>query len=374
MGIVFFCQSCGARFEVDSRMAGKKGRCKKCGQMMSIPRAEDLSSMTAMAVPAAAGAGAAVAVGAGAGAVSAKGAGAGAGGSSIGSWLKGGISKVALAPITVDRMPIGQKRPYLPSALDDAEDSKPYVLAQPVVENRGRVKQQANVVVALWRRQLGKVQKLFRNINQTAYLISVPCILLFLLGIAVGSHQMTMLGVTGIVLLNIVRLAAGSANLAVVPFRDGLNFNKMKKPLWRVIEPVLTIGLVVLGFVFIPFLSKGTPAKGSFTDRLRAGAETVEQEVKGGVDKGIEEVKGLHVDKLGQQAQDQFKGLVEKAKGLDLEKLGQQAQDKLKGLRSTSGGQQPARPGFGESLKALEKKTQEELDKAKALNELNKNP
>ena len=48
MNIVFFCQSCGARFEVDPRMAGKKGHCKKCGQYMSIPRAEEIASMAAM--------------------------------------------------------------------------------------------------------------------------------------------------------------------------------------------------------------------------------------------------------------------------------------------------------------------------------------
>ena len=48
MGIVFFCQSCGARFEVPDRMAGKKGRCKKCGQYMPVPKAEQLASMAAM--------------------------------------------------------------------------------------------------------------------------------------------------------------------------------------------------------------------------------------------------------------------------------------------------------------------------------------
>jgi hypothetical protein len=41
MGIVFFCRSCGARFEVDLRMAGKRGHCKKCGQQMTIPRADE---------------------------------------------------------------------------------------------------------------------------------------------------------------------------------------------------------------------------------------------------------------------------------------------------------------------------------------------
>ncbi len=60
MAIVFFCQSCGARFEVDPRLAGKRGHCKKCGQLMTIPRAEELSSM-AMPALAMAGVGAAVA-------------------------------------------------------------------------------------------------------------------------------------------------------------------------------------------------------------------------------------------------------------------------------------------------------------------------
>ena len=60
MNIVFFCQSCGARFEVDPRMAGKKGHCKKCGQFMSIPRAraDRVDGRDAGAGAAASGAGA----------------------------------------------------------------------------------------------------------------------------------------------------------------------------------------------------------------------------------------------------------------------------------------------------------------------------
>src|SRR5262245_18688302 len=128
MSIVFFCQSCGARFEVDPRMAGRRGHCKKCGQVMTIPRAEEIASMTAMPALAMAGAG-----------VAADGGPAGAAvGRSFASLLRAGISSAALAPITLDRMPIGYKRPTKPSPLDDAEDSKPYVLAQPVREARGR--------------------------------------------------------------------------------------------------------------------------------------------------------------------------------------------------------------------------------------------
>ncbi len=301
MGIVFFCQSCGARFEVDPRMAGKKGRCKKCGQPMTIPRAEEIASMVAMPALAAAAVGARVA--SGTSAVD--------GGSSIGSWLKeGAISKVALAPLTVDRIPLFKKKP---DPLDDAEDSKPYVLAKPLVENRGRARVHDNVVVRVWRRQLGGVQKVFRKINETAYLLSVPFLMILLFGAAVRNRPMALFGATVVVLLNIGRLVSGVANLAVVPFRDGIDLTKMKKPIRRVVEPVLTIGVVVLAFTFIPWLSSGKSAKGNIGDRIRTGAKALKKDITNEVE-----------------------GLADRAKRIDIEKLGAQAQEKLKGFGSPS--------------------------------------
>src|SRR5262249_18618497 len=93
MSIVFFCQSCGARFELDPRMAGKRGHCKKCGQIMTIPRAEEIASMTAMPALAMAGAGAGVAAGSGPDGAAV--------GRSFASLLRAGISSAALAPITL---------------------------------------------------------------------------------------------------------------------------------------------------------------------------------------------------------------------------------------------------------------------------------
>jgi hypothetical protein len=301
MGIVFFCQSCGARFEVDPRMAGKKGRCKKCGQFMEIPLAEQIASM--MAIPALAGA----AVGGGAS--------PGAADPSIGSWLKdGALSQAALAPLTrtVDRLPRFKKKP---DALDDAEDSKPYVLSRPLVEKRGGVKAHDNVLVRAWRKQLGGIMKIFRKINQAAYLVSIPFLMILLLGAAVKNRHMALFGATAVVLLNIGRLVSGGANLAVIPFRDGIDLNKMKKPIRRVVEPAITIGLVILAFTFIPWLSSGGSAKGNIADRIRSEAETLKGEMKGEVGK-----------------------VLEKAQAVDIEKLGTQTQEKLKGLGSPSGG------------------------------------
>ena len=188
---------------------------------------------------------------------------------------------------------------------------------------------------------------------------------------------MAVFGATVVVLLNIGRLVAGGANLAVVPFRDGINFKKMKKPLGRVIEPAVTIGLVVLAFTFIPWLSSGQSAQGSITDQIRSGARSLKKEMKGEVDKVVD------VDKLGAQAQKALKDLGDKAQDLDAKKLGAQAQETLKdlggkaqetlkGLRSPSSGvpaQESSPGGLRGAVKALEKRTQEELDKAKALSE-----
>ena len=39
MSITFACESCGKSFTVDDKFAGKKGKCKQCGEVMPIPRA-----------------------------------------------------------------------------------------------------------------------------------------------------------------------------------------------------------------------------------------------------------------------------------------------------------------------------------------------
>ena len=183
-------------------------------------------------------------------------------------------------------------------------------------ETRGRVKLQDNAVLRLWRRQLGGVQKVFRKINQAAYLVSVPFLMILLLGVAVKNRPMALFGATVVVLLNIGRLVAGAANLAVVPFRDGVNPSKMRKPAWRVAEPALTIGLVVLAFTFIPWLSQRQLRQGEHRRRIRSGAEDLKKDMKGEVDRVVD------VEKLGAQAQEKLKELGDKAKEFDVEKLG----------------------------------------------------
>jgi hypothetical protein len=236
MSIVFFCQSCGSKFNVGERMAGKQGRCKKCGKQMAVPKVEDVAAKAARTESAAVGAG------------------AGAGPAPAPSWLgEVAPSQVGLAPLTIDRMP-ALKKPSM-FAEDDLADSKPYLLAQPDRRTAGQPVAQVSAAKVAWRRQFGLIEKIFRSLNQTAYLISVPFLMVLLLGIMVRSHPISNFGAIVVVLLNIARLVAGFFNLVVIPIRDGINFQRLKKPIRRVIEPAITIGLVGLAFAFIPWLS-----------------------------------------------------------------------------------------------------------------------
>ena len=182
---------------------------------------------------------------------------------------------------------------------------------------------------------------------------------------------MALFGATVVVLLNIGRLVAGTANLAVVPLRDGIDFQKMKKPLRRVIEPVVTIGLVFLAFIFIPWLSAAQVADGSVADRIRSGAQALKEDMKGQVDQVVD------VDKFGAQVQGKLKELGDKAKDVDLKQLGAQAHEKLQEFGSSSKGG-PAKPDstgrIRPTVEAIEKRTQEALDKAKALDEPRQQP
>lgn len=299
MGIVFFCQSCGARFEVDPKMSGKKGKCKKCGQPMEIPRAEQIASMAAM--PALARA-------------SAVGARKEEAVVSVGSWIGSAKSDVGLAPVTVDRMEIGVRRGSAPSPMDDADDSKPYILSKPIsAEPRKKYSGRPNVVVSVWRGQLGAIQKLFRFFNETAYLISVPFLIALLLGAAVRNRSLALSAATVVVLLNVTRLVTGAVNLAMVPLRDGLNTRKMKKPFRKVLEPAFTIGLVVLAFTFIPWLSTGKSGGGNVADRLSQGAKALGDEMRGEVDKAQDKATAAGLDDMAAEAKAK---LIEVGKGL----------------------------------------------------------
>jgi hypothetical protein len=262
MSTVFYCQSCGARFQVDPRLTGKQGRCKQCGQQMTVPTGVQAASKAAEPELAAVGAG--IVPGS--------------------NWL-GQVqpSEVSLAPLTIDRMPAVKKPSMFPE--DDLADSSPYLLAEPAKRAGGKPVSHVSEAKVWWRRKLGVIERFFRWINQSAYLVSVPFLMVLILGTMIRNYPMALFGAAVAVVLNIARLISGAFNLAVIPFRDGINWKRLKKPIWRFIEPAITIGLVGLAFAFIPWLSKGGTKKEIIHGHFRSGLEKFQSQIEDEQDK-----------------------------------------------------------------------------------------
>ena len=216
--IHFECPACGASFDVDDRMAGRAGRCKRCGRKMTIPSRAGASAVRSKAAD---GQAKAVAAAASTGlrltpmapVATAPSQPSTAAGRPI-NWLQAVNSQVALAPISMDQMRgLGSR----PSPLDEPSIAGPYKVATapslPALHMAGR--KPAGAVTRNYRNVMRKVQKVFRWLNESAYLVSVPFIMCLLLGLAVGNHSLLVLGATAVVLLNICRIVAGAANLIV---------------------------------------------------------------------------------------------------------------------------------------------------------------
>jgi predicted Zn finger-like uncharacterized protein len=301
--IHFQCPTCGAAFDVAANLAGRTARCKKCGGRMEIP-----FTGAAVAEPA--------------GAPRPRGVGAAVPNTLPGprltpidivavarpqpsiavgrptNWLDAVTSQVALAPISADGLRGVSARP---SPLDEPSIPGPYKLATapslPALEAaHGRP---AGAVTIGYRGAMGRIQKLFRWLNESAYLVSVPFLMCLLIGLTVGNYPLMVLGATVAVLLNIERIVTGVANLVVIPFREspiqGILFlippftffylyqhwHKVHRPVKRIIGPIVTISLVVAAFVIEPWLRNEVKPKGSPREQVKSSVGTLKKEMKG---------------------------------------------------------------------------------------------
>jgi hypothetical protein len=317
MANVFFCQGCGARFDVPDELAGRKARCKKCGLVAVIPKATPVSAVEARA-PRGAGAPRAIETPKPAMAV------ASGGGP---SWIDEASVSVGLAPITAQNLrPVKLAKAGPLDNFDDDGGPDHYDLA-----NAGRKQSKAPPRLAgkpagrltrAWRELVRTAQKPMRFINDTTYFLSIPFLMLILLGALIHSRPVALLGATAVVLLNAGRLASGLANLVLIPFKEGplqgiaflfpplglvylaRNYQRLHKPIQRVAEPLLTVGLVFLAFALIPGLGRaGAPADAGIVGRMESNAAALRRDMVGEVDRvrseGIENFSRQAVGEVG---------------------------------------------------------------------------
>ncbi|MFN0055608.1 MAG: hypothetical protein ACKV0T_25960 [Planctomycetales bacterium] len=364
MSISFSCDNCHSQFTVDSQLAGRSARCRKCGRKTQIP--SDSSPGRPLVNWQQAGAGPALrgstAVGGGGGARAQGAAGIGtANGGPPGRaerWLEAVNSQIGLKPVTMPSIAAIRQRPR-DEPEDDPRTSYKVVLPRELRQKNRITSRPAGMIKVGYLQGLrsyknfwGNLAALFRWINETAYGLSIPFLILAIVGAIMNKHSLTVLGISVIVLLNIARLGSGLFNLAVIPFRDNpikgvlflfppvtayymwTNRYRWRKPIRRVLSPLATLAVVIAAYVYIPWLNGNQEARGKLEDRIGSAVRGIRQGISEStteVGKKASELKDKAAEQLNQESIDKAK-----AQGSQLLEGLQEATNKLSGSEESA--------------------------------------
>jgi predicted Zn finger-like uncharacterized protein len=207
MAIAFACPHCKSRYQVDVRLAGRKARCKTCQGQMMVPLRSTVEAPVRETV--------------------------GAASAPASSPERMFPTNIGLAPLDDDDVKPSarltqkekeRKKSYNP-ALDAPSNAAlpqlvPTNIALPnLAKNKGG--KPPNMVVAAWRSLIGGQIKILRTISNFAYLITIPFILAFLIGVLLRKEALAYPAAAVIVILNIVRFALNGLTLVSIPFKSG---------------------------------------------------------------------------------------------------------------------------------------------------------
>jgi hypothetical protein len=189
----------------------------------------------------------------------------------------------------------------------------------------------------------------------------------------IKQNKWTLIGISGIVVLNLVRFVVGAANLVVIPFRknpvEGILFlippitfyylwrhwNKLRKPVSRVVGPLFALALVVAAYAFVPGLSRAGRAGGGIEQRLEASVDNLKRDVSHQVDQTKGDVRALKGN-----LERRLPGDIEKAKSA-AQKLGDKVQENVKDLKEGLPGRVQRAEEAGQALRKQVEKTAEQL-------------
>lgn len=297
MPISFQCDSCGANYVVEARLAGRKGRCKKCGATMNIP------------IPATVGAGAA----AGGGFRLSQGDDLAAQSANVRRQAVGqdvGIpTNIGLAPLDkedVDPNAAAARNvnKFNPALLEKTQAGLYKLIPTDVALPRqslqkGDGKRPSNLRM-YWRQLITGQLKVVRKISELIYLLSVPFIMMLLLGVLLRKEHLAYTGAVVVVLLNIGRFVLNFIYLISVPLREGpmtgllflfppytiyyllTHWSKMRKAFLSFLGPALPIAVVAALFAFVPWLRSG--GKDDAIERMRESAEAKAGQVRDAIE------------------------------------------------------------------------------------------
>ena len=330
MFILFECKHCGRQIKVDAKAQGKRGRCSNCGQVMVIPHVEaDSLSITPAHVqpPPIPAAGHSLA-----------GPPSHDHGTAHGSDAPFRLSPPDERPGVVHTPPVLVEPEHLerhatPEGFSEFEllagdanpeeaalaspevrrglreldefqkDPRPYNLVDSLeksfLSRWDRGSGPAGWLVVKWRQGVGLILRLLRWIDDWAYLISVPFIILAIFAIAIENRGLVHIGAVGVALANYGRFWTDLLAIFVRPFKEGpihgLAFlfppygiyylwtrrDKFKPTFRRLLTSCIPIVLVVLAYAYLPFVNPSVKEGQSLPERLRSGERELLDEVRG---------------------------------------------------------------------------------------------
>jgi hypothetical protein len=385
MLILFTCEHCGKRIKVDARMEGRRGRCSNCGHEMRIPRAHEPQppplpgaapvraadhARTPAHEPAHAGQPHAHVPAA----------------EPAFRLSPPEARPEAAIPVIREQQATSQHAPPIltepehlhrhvdPEALSEFEllvdDHKPGsdALASPEVQRGLRELEEfkkdprayqlaeelddrffrwargsgpAGWIYTQWRKCVGLILRALRFIDDWAYLISIPFLVLMIFGVAIAHRGLVHTGAVVVVLANYGRFWTDLLALFVRPFKEGpvhgvlflfppyafcfigKHWDKFKSTFRRLLTSCIPIVLVVLAYAFIPTIDPDIQAEPTIPGKLRRAEQEIVKEAEEGLHEAGEKLQSLEKSGLGRAGEE----IVKKAKaGLD------EAGEKLRSL------------------------------------------
>jgi hypothetical protein len=149
-----------------------------------------------------------------------------------------------------------------------------------------------------WRAGVTFVLRLLRWVDDWAYLISVPFIVLAIFGIAVENRSFVHAGAVVVVLANFGRFWADLLAVFVRPFQEGpvhglaflfppygvyylaTRWDRFEPTLRRMITSCIPIVLVILAYAFLPSVNPAVKDAQGVRARIRSGVEELRTEIR----------------------------------------------------------------------------------------------
>lgn len=356
MNITFSCKKCQSSFTVDSQLAGRTAKCRKCGERLVIP-APQAARQPAVARSGKVSVGSGTAAGggsAGRAASSTRKSGVGAAEAlrrsagentsrSIG-WMDAVNSQVGLKPITMMAARVVSQKEI--DEWDDPRSQYKVVIPSDMRKKPAVVTKPAEIAVATYFQGIRSYRQLFnlfvilsRWINETAYAISLIFLITAIVGSIMGKPSLVTMGLSMVVLLNVIQLAAGVFNLIAIQFRGNVakgllflfppitvfnlwkNWYRWQKPIGRITTPIVWLVVLAVAYRYIPWLNGTKKGPASFQEAVETIKKNVGETVKDLKQKGTDlkeklpaELEKGTLDDLQKKAGETLEDL--KAKGL----------------------------------------------------------